>query len=120
MIEKLLNLLPTLDNVLIFVRSCSAMHSLACSSLSANITYKLLVCGSCTGGVAGFDLAVSVSLALPAPVPFVAEGVPGLAPIEEVVGTFEEEGCGVRGLFCATGGTGEFEVEALAAVCDPC
>lgn len=117
---KLLYLLPNLESVLIFGRSCSAMHSLACSSLSANMTYRLLVCGSWTGGVAGFDLAASVSLSLPAPVPFVPEGVPGLAPTDEVVGTFEEEGCGVNGLFCAAGGTGEFDVEGLAPEDCPC
>jgi len=66
------------------------------------------------------DLAASVSLVLPAPVPFVAEGVPGLAPKDEVVGTFDEEGCGVNGLFCAAGGTGEFDVGVLPAAGCPC
>lgn len=80
----------------------------------------MLVCGSWTGGVAGFDLAASVSLSLPAPVPFVAEGVSGLAPIDEVVGTFDEEACGVNGLFCATGGTGELDVGGLVAGACPC
>lgn len=61
-----------------------------------------------------------MSLPLPAAVPFVAEGVPGLAPTDAVVGTFEEEGWGVIGLFCAAGGTGEFDVGGLAAEVCPC
>lgn len=80
-------------------RSCSAMHWRACSSESANITYKLVVLIRSTGGVAGLDFAASLSLALLAGVPLDAKGVPGLTPIEDVVGTLEEDGWGVIGLF---------------------
>lgn len=110
---KLLNLLPIFDTVLILGRSSSAIQSRACCSLSANITYRLVGFAFSTGGVLVLERVASLSLAL-ALVPFVPDGVPGLSPTVDVVGTAVEEGWGVNGLFCVTGGTGE------AAAGGPC
>ena len=62
------------------------------------MTYRLVADCFSTGGVAVLERAASLSLVFAA-VPLVAEGVPGFTPKAEVVGTVDEEGCGVNGLF---------------------
>lgn len=63
------------------------------------MTYRRVLVVRSTGGVAGLDFAASLSLALLVAVPLAAKGVPGLTPTEDVVGTLDDDGWGVRGLF---------------------